>query len=296
MSVYKNGNTIVEIKDDGTKIRYVPDDQIAHPIFPESIDLKITNRCSMGCPMCHEKSYPDGAHADLNNPILDTLHPFTELAIGGGNPMSHPDLKDFLLRMKRKQVICNITVHWKTFCEQYETLKHYTEEKMIYGLGVSVNEDIPDDVIELFKEFKHLVVHVIIGVADFKLIQKLYDNNLNILLLGYKDFGKGKDYCIENHAEIDMKIIEIATNLPSMVNHFRAVSFDNLAINQLELNKVLKPEAFKQMYMGNDGEYTMYIDFVEKRFAKSSTEEYRPEICGNSIDELFSYVREKCAV
>ena len=49
---------------------------------------------------CHEQSGPHGVHGDLNNPLLDTLHPYTELAIGGGNPLEHPDLIPFLQKMK----------------------------------------------------------------------------------------------------------------------------------------------------------------------------------------------------
>ena len=42
LGVYVNGNTIVEIRNDGTKIRYVPDDVPAQPVYPESIDMKIS--------------------------------------------------------------------------------------------------------------------------------------------------------------------------------------------------------------------------------------------------------------
>ena len=41
---YKNGNYFVTIYPDGTKIRKTMDDDFI-PIFPESIDLKITNYC-----------------------------------------------------------------------------------------------------------------------------------------------------------------------------------------------------------------------------------------------------------
>ena len=102
---YKNGNTIVSISDDGTKIRYVPDNAPAMPVYPESIDMKITNKCCMMCAMCHEQSTANGNQADLKHPLLDSLHPYTELAIGGGDPLTHPDLEEFLKRMKNKDII-----------------------------------------------------------------------------------------------------------------------------------------------------------------------------------------------
>lgn len=96
---YPNGNYIVSIFDDGTKVRHNNLSYFA-PDFPESIDLKISNQCDMGCRMCHENSTPDGKHGDLSLPFLSTLRAGTELAIGGGNPLVHPDLIPFLERMK----------------------------------------------------------------------------------------------------------------------------------------------------------------------------------------------------
>lgn len=68
LGIYKNGNYRVRIYDDGTKVRETidPNDNKFIAEFPESIDLKITNRCDMGCKMCHENSTIDGAHGDIN--------------------------------------------------------------------------------------------------------------------------------------------------------------------------------------------------------------------------------------
>src|ERR1035437_2383469 len=92
---YKNGNTIVTIFNDGTKIREYND--IPEIIHPESIDIKITNYCDMGCFYCHESSTTNGVHADLDKllKVINELPAGVELAIGGGNPLSHPNLVDF---------------------------------------------------------------------------------------------------------------------------------------------------------------------------------------------------------
>ena len=66
---YFNGNSRVSIYDDGTKIRETDDDEFDE-VFPENIDLKITNRCDMSCPMCHENSYSEGEHGELNAPFI----------------------------------------------------------------------------------------------------------------------------------------------------------------------------------------------------------------------------------
>ena len=45
---YQNGNYTVKIYEDGTKIRE-NDLDFFESEFPENIDIKITNRCNMGC-------------------------------------------------------------------------------------------------------------------------------------------------------------------------------------------------------------------------------------------------------
>ena len=42
--------------------------------------------------------------------------------------------------------------------------------------------------------------------------------------------------------------------------------------------------------MGDDGHYTMYIDAVERKFAKNSTSEVRGDLLDN-IDDMFLAVK-----
>ena len=109
MQKYKNGNYTVFLYTDGTKEKITEEEHFKAE-FPDSIDLKITNYCDANCPMCHENSGTHGLHADLNAPFLSSLPAGIELAIGGGNPLSHPDLIPFLKRMKDMGIVCNITL------------------------------------------------------------------------------------------------------------------------------------------------------------------------------------------
>ena len=108
---YQNGNTTVTILSDGTKIREY--ENIPEIVHPESIDVKITDYCDMGCKYCHECSTINGNHADLNKllDVISELPSGVELAIGGGNPLSHPNLLDFLQTLKNRGIIANLTVN-----------------------------------------------------------------------------------------------------------------------------------------------------------------------------------------
>lgn len=108
---YINGNFKTTILSDGTKIRETEDDEFL-PTFAENMDIKICNFCDMGCPFCHEGSTTDGKFGDiLNEKFINTLHPYQEVALGGGDATSHPDLIPFLQKLKDRKVIVNMTVN-----------------------------------------------------------------------------------------------------------------------------------------------------------------------------------------
>lgn len=51
LGVTQNGNYTLKFLSDGTKIRYTEEDEFI-PDRPESMDIKITNKCNMGCRYC----------------------------------------------------------------------------------------------------------------------------------------------------------------------------------------------------------------------------------------------------
>ena len=290
---YRNGNYNVHINlSDGTKIRENDLDCLI-PEYPESMDIKITNMCNMGCKFCHENSTPDGLHGDIMNlEFINTLQPYTELAIGGGNPLEHPDLEAFLRKCQELWLIPSMTVHQRHFMENLDFLRMLRDEKLIYGLGVSVTTVTPE-LIEALKEFPNAVVHVIAGVVTRYTLKSLAGNNLKILLLGYKDFRRGADMHKKMGDVVDNSIKMLFELLPTMKDEhwFNTISFDNLAIKQLTPARLLSDEEYEQFYMGDDGSHTMYVDCVNKKFAISSTSPVTYDIQPN-IKDMFAKVRE----
>jgi len=283
---YTNGNYNVSIFDDGTKIRET-DEDVFISSFPECIDLKITNCCDFGCKYCHEDSNINGKHGDvLNAEFINTIKPYTEIAVGGGNALSHPDLIPFLFKLKDKNIIANITVNQKHFISQQELIKYLIENDLIKGLGVSLNSPT-DEFIELIKQYSNAVIHVINGTVTLEELQKLYSNDLKLLILGYKEFRRGKQF-YSSDIEDNKKIIY--DNITNIIKGFKVVSFDNLAINQLKLRRIFSNKDWNEFYMGDDGQFTMYIDLVEEKYALSSTSIERYKIM-NDIVDMFNVVK-----
>ena len=286
---YQNGNYEVRIYEDGTKIRE-NDLDFLEADFPESMDCKITNRCPMGCPMCHEKSTPDGEHGDIMNAeFIDKLRPGTEMAIGGGAVTGHPDLIPFLKKLKSIGVIPSITVNQREYKDNFDLVNRLVEEKLIYGLGVSFisfDDEFWDKVIKN----KNVVVHLIAGIHGGDVFDYFTNKGAKILILGYKDFGRGHDLLERASAIIQLQIDWLKNNLQDLLSKYDVISFDNLAIEQLDVKSVLTDEQWKEFYQGDDGTHTMYVDLVERQFAKTSTSTERYPLL-NNIDDMFKIIK-----
>jgi hypothetical protein len=291
IGTYTNGNYNVAMLSDGTKIRSCKDDKMI-PAFPESIDVKVTNKCDMGCKFCHEDSKPDGKHGNIMGvPFIDSLHPYTELAIGGGNPLEHPQLEEFLAYCKERKLIVNMTVNQVHFEKEFVRIKNLVSNKLIYGLGVSLVNPTPE-FINMIREIPNAVIHIINGIVDRNTLQSLYDKGLKILILGYKEFRRGNTYHTgDTGTLIDTRKNWMHDNIGDIINHFDTVSFDNLAIKQLEVRNIMSAQDFNHFYMGDDGQFTMYVDTVKQEYAVSSVSTERYSYTDETIEEMFAKVR-----
>lgn len=287
---YKNGNFVTTILSDGTKIRETKDDEFI-PSFAENMDVKICNYCDMGCKFCHEGSTINGKFGNiLNEKFIDTLHPYQEIAIGGGDATSHPNLIPFLQKLKERKVIANMTVNQIHFEKKHELIKRLVNEKLIYGLGVSLVNPTKH-FIELIKQYPNAVIHVINGVLKPSDIKALENNNLKMLILGYKHLRRGNEYFEEEQNDIETKQQWLYENLEDIIQKFKVVSFDNLAIEQLDVKRLLTQEEWDEFYMGDDGKVTYYVDMVERKFAQSSTAPFdkRYDLL-DSVDDMFKVI------
>jgi len=293
---YKNGNYTVVMMEDGTKVRYTEEDTLL-PAFPESIDVKITDRCDGGCPFCYEGCTPAGAHADLEKwqHFIDSLYPYTEVALNG-NDLTHPQLLWLLTRLKEREVFANITVNQKHFIQHSGNLLDYYRRGLIHGLGISLVN--PDSLfLDLVKDFPTAVIHVINGVVTFEQLEAMANKGLKILILGYKTLGRGSSYANEHQYALSFNESRLKDSLKYILDNkwFETLCFDNLALEQLDVKSLMSEEEWAAFYMGDDGEFTFYMDLVKGEFARNSMApaNKRYSIGTKTVKEMFQEIKKK---
>ena len=286
---YQNGNAEIEIQYDGTRIiKYEGDLKLDYPL---NIDIRVSTRCSFGynpktnsafCDFCHESARTDGKECDYNVLMnkLEGLPKGIELAIGA-NYISM-DLVNFLKYCFHKEYICNLTINQGHLRRDLEPLKYLIAKQYIKGLGVSYRGSLHWDIPQEILDYKNTVLHVIAGIDN------IYDVIIlpvkKILVLGEKSFGfnEGKvDLTSQSHKEW-YRYVSV------FFDKFEVVSFDNLALEQLNIKRFLIEKDWDTFYQG---EHSMYINAVEGYFSPSSRNSQKTDWNDTNIKTYFNTYR-----
>jgi len=286
LAQYQNGNCAVTLHDDGTKVREWPDGETACPECPESVDLKITNRCNEGCAWCHESATADGGHASVSRvlSVVKGLPAGVEIAIGGGDPLAYVDLVPLLTMLKVRGLVVNMTVRGTyLFGTPHHVLARLQADKLVYGVGISdLSTCLMLQLNDLFPV--NGVCHAVVGIDEPCDVIKLRAAGCNVLVLGYKRYGRGAEYYGET---VEQNIARWRYFIGTILSQPDGVlSFDNLALEQLDIRSKVSPGVWAERYMGDDGRFTMYFDAVANEYGISSVSERR-DAEGMTLSEMF---------
>lgn len=285
LAEYQNGNVAVTLLRDGTKVRVY--EGRSETLFPESMDIKITDYCvGAGCAYCFESSTGRGQHGELKfiQSILSQMKSGTEIAIGGGNPFSHPDLEAILTHARNVGVVANITINSAHIRGEVDRIRRFRSDRLIYGLGISYRPDKLNEIIEIAD--RNSVIHIIAGVHKIEDVMKLPAGS-KILILGYKDYGFGVRFKAFNPVWNDLKKFSFHLSRLFTRHH---MCFDNLALQQLRVSERLDSSVWQSHYMGEDGNHTMYVDCVKREYARTSTAE-RVVCEDRSLSDMFKSIQ-----
>ena len=300
---YKNGNYIVNNIGNRLIKRACRLGEELVASFPDSIDLKISNKCSWGCPYCHESSVPGGEIFDFEKTtnILSQLPSLPiGIAIGGGNVFESPDETLRLIEwLTDRGNQTRITVNVKDLNANSPEKLRILEK--VGGVGISLDK-LPNTLESDYAGYPSLkrtlfhnilnedwfvgryfsaVVHIIAGIFPTEQLEPLIDNaDLPVLVLGYKQWGRAKNTELPKDIEefshvVKRQIYKQRLQDYESFSSGQVIGFDNLALEQLDIKSALTDFEWDKIYMGNEGSHSMYIDAVKGEFARTSRSEDR---------------------
>lgn len=132
----------------GKTLRFAidPTKPITELKYPEFYDIKVTGNCEGKCPYCYMDSKPEVHYEDIVGKVRGFFSGMTpnqlpfQVALGGGEPTSHPDFIELLRVLKEEFDICpNYTTNgmWVNSHNDYcESLLHFTRK---YCGGVAIS-------------------------------------------------------------------------------------------------------------------------------------------------------------
>lgn len=179
--------------------------------WPELADISISNYCINDCEYCYRSSDESGDFMSLEDYefLLDELSnnkygPVFQVALGGGEPLLHPNFNEILkLTREKYDIIPNYTTSGKFFDEEnikatkdycgaiaisYDPYRDYLSLSQLHELGQKLHD-------EHLKANIHFVVSEKTIPMATKIIQGKYDKYLDIfnsiIFLTFKPVGRG---------------------------------------------------------------------------------------------------------
>ena len=291
---YKNGNTLTTIYDNGTKTHFTKDDEFDFA-FSECNDISISRCCDNGCEFCYYGCTPTGKHGKLLGwNFFDSMRPYTEVAINVQGPLPL-DLDRFILEMYSRRIIVNITINQNHFMDDnfWKQIDGWINLGWIKGIGISLTDSTQQGFIEKVKKYPNAVIHVVAGILNPEDLTSLMNQGLKLLILGYKTTGRGTNYYFDNFQSVIDNIKWLSSALDEVIDEFEIVSFDNLALDQLNVKSKVSKEEWDMMYAGEDGTNTFAIDLVDGTFSRNSVSQIKYPIGDKAIDEMFEIIKNE---
>lgn len=332
--VYDRGDHwVVYNNEDGLKLR-IPkdlgenlitptDDAIVRSDFPELVDIKVTDRCAMGCTFCYQASTPTGPHGDWDKAyrLVDYLAEMgvLEVAIGGGEPLQWRKFSQFVDLLHRKEITPNVTTRIPQrmppetlpllgsvgfSCESLEVL-----EETVFDLSIldrnDPSEDFPEGEVRTTSCLwaKKFVVHIALGVTPMEEVLRMVrfckQHYLEVLLLDYKPVGRGESFAPYPYTNWVAQIAPIVSPCYSGARSIRGrphatpigmrLGIDTGLAQRFRQDLLTILKVDPRLMVGEEGKFSMYIDMVKWSFAKDSYSSAResfplPEAPGSTKD------------
>jgi hypothetical protein len=279
----------------GTKLRMTihdGKDKITKASVPELVDMKITDNCHRGCAYCYQDSSPSGRHADIEDIAhiisdLGKLDVF-EVAIGGGEPTSHPYFASILAMCRDNHIVPNFSTRnlmWLNGPHAEIILNNIG--RFAYSVETSAEVRLLKEKVAELKCWGKAAVQYVIGsgegiVAIVKeasgstryRYRKSDPSLIPVTLLWPKAVGRGA-----NHPFKSDDMLKAMRNLKAWhkkfkgeewPKHYYEIGADTMAMAQHSPKVLARYGITPDLYETTEGKFSMYIDAVTNKIGPSS--------------------------
>lgn len=173
--------------------------------WPELADISISNHCTKGCNYCYRNSSENFSFMSLEDYeyILNELqHPIWgnvfQIAIGGGEPLEHPQLKQILELTISKNIVPNLTTNGIHINSEYA--KYFKNKVGAVALSVEDIQTLNSEKVRiLLKESVKTNIHYLLSNRNISQAVDILKGKYNEIFLGlnsiifltYKPLGRG---------------------------------------------------------------------------------------------------------
>lgn len=241
-----------------------------NPLFapvPELADISISNRCSKGCSFCYKDSTPDGKVMSVEEycRVLDSLcstehGTVFQVAIGGGEPLEHPDFFKIVDETVKRGIVLNFTTNGLYLTREIcETIMGKVGAMAISASSLSDLKRIRPaiDCAEGMKVNVHYILSKESIVDATKIVKGTYNDLLKgvnaVVFLTYKPAGRGPERLLLREGE-DLDVFVNAVKAPKTICK---IGFDACFVPMLIRGKAVRNE---MVDVCEGGFFSVYID------------------------------------
>lgn len=245
--------------------------------YPELVDLKITNFCAYGCAFCYQSSTQTGEHAPFERikSITKILRASNcmEVAIGGGEPTTHPRFGNILQELHWQGMKVGFTTRNFNIVDHGEInfIRNYA-----HSIAFSCHNERETETVVTIKQLlndgnvHYEVPEVYVQVILELISQARLDAILNIChnagipvtLLGYKSFGFGKDY--------EPKYVKAPEDwIEAIKKSGCQVGCDSVIVARY-YKELVAAGCDTRALTGREGKFSCYVDAVTQTIGPSS--------------------------
>ena len=249
---------------------------------PELCDVKVTDYCAAGCTFCYQDSTVAGTHADECK-LQDLAYSLGrmkvfEVAIGGGEPTTHPAIAKILESFRHNGIVPNMTTKSLSWLGQGQARRREAilESLGAFAYSIDTAEDM-DKLVEActtaernqWEIMQKVHVQYVMGsrpLSEFRgILERANTHNLTLTLLGFKRVGRGETFAphpYEGWLDIAVEM-KAKGKLPPHFGIDTALA--------AESGPALKAAGVPHWcYATEEGKFSMYIDAVAAKMGPSS--------------------------